>query len=158
MSRFTALTASLALVFALGGCATEEKRTTIAVVGLGYVGLPLAVEFGKKFDVPIHVRSSFSDISGTMIIDEGESPDQPVCGATLALMDAGVKIRQPVAGVAMGLIVAIYGTTLVVSLAGDTFKLKEVLVLATILSIGSYGAFVMLLKLQFPVWPTFITG
>lgn len=59
---------------------------------------------------------------------------------------------------AMGLIVAIYGTTLVVSLAGDTFKLKEVLVLATILSIGSYGAFVMLLKLQFPVWPTFITG
>lgn len=59
---------------------------------------------------------------------------------------------------AMGLIVAIFGTTLVVSLAGDTFKLKEVLVLATILSIGSYGAFVMLLKLQFPVWPTFITG
>jgi Tripartite tricarboxylate transporter TctB family len=59
---------------------------------------------------------------------------------------------------AMGLIVAIFGTTLVVSLAGDTFKLKEVLVLATILSIGSYGAFVMLLKLQFPVWPAFITG
>ena len=24
--------------------------TTIAVIGLGYVGLPLAVEFGKKFD------------------------------------------------------------------------------------------------------------
>ena len=23
--------------------------TTIAVIGLGYVGLPLAVEFGKKF-------------------------------------------------------------------------------------------------------------
>jgi hypothetical protein len=56
------------------------------------------------------------------------------------------------------LIAAIFGTTLVVSLAGDTFKLKEVLVLATILSIGSYGAFVLLLKLQFPVWPTFITG
>ena len=59
---------------------------------------------------------------------------------------------------AMGLVVAIFGTTLVVSLAGDTFKLKEVLILATILSVGSYGAFVLLLKLQFPVWPTFITG
>ena len=59
---------------------------------------------------------------------------------------------------AMGLIAAIFGTTLVVSLAGDTFKLKEILILATILSIGSYGAFVLLLKLQFPVWPTFITG
>jgi hypothetical protein len=46
----------------------------------------------------------------------------------------------------------------VVSRAGDIFKLKEVLILATILSIGSYCAFVLLLNLQFPVWPSFITG
>lgn len=59
---------------------------------------------------------------------------------------------------AMGLIAAIFGTTLVVSNAGETFNLKEVLVLSTVLSIGSYMAFVVLLKLQFPVWPTFITG
>ena len=59
---------------------------------------------------------------------------------------------------AMGMIAAIYGLTIVASLAGENFKLKEVLVLATVLAIGSYGAFVMLLKLQFPVWPTFITG
>jgi len=59
---------------------------------------------------------------------------------------------------AMGLIAAIYGTTIVVSKAGDVFVLKEVLVLSTVLSIGSYLAFVVLLKLQFPVWPTFITG
>ncbi len=59
---------------------------------------------------------------------------------------------------AMGLIVAIFGTTFVVSLAGDTYKVKEVAILATILSIGCYCAFVLLLKLQFPVWPTFITG
>ena len=59
---------------------------------------------------------------------------------------------------AMGLIVAIYGTTLVVSMAGDKFKLKEVLVLATALSALSYLAFIVVLKLQFPVWPSFITG
>jgi hypothetical protein len=59
---------------------------------------------------------------------------------------------------AMGLIVAIYGTTLVVSMAGDKFKLKEVLVLATVLSVLSYLAFIVLLKLQFPVWPSFIAG
>ena len=59
---------------------------------------------------------------------------------------------------AMGLIAAIFGTTIVVSKAGDVFVLKEVLVLSTVLSIGSYLAFVVLLKLQFPVWPTFITG
>ena len=28
----------------------ESGEIRIAVVGLGYVGLPLAVEFGKKFD------------------------------------------------------------------------------------------------------------
>ena len=59
---------------------------------------------------------------------------------------------------AMGLIVAIYGTTLIVSLAGDKFKLKEVLILATVLSVLSYLAFIVLLKLQFPVWPSFIAG
>lgn len=59
---------------------------------------------------------------------------------------------------AMGLVLAIYGLTFVVSYAGERVNLKEVFVLATILSIGSYMAFVVLLKLQFPVWPTFITG
>ncbi len=59
---------------------------------------------------------------------------------------------------AMGLIAAIFGVTIVASLAGDSFKLKEVLILSVVLSIGSYLAFIMLLKLQFPVWPTFIVG
>ena len=59
---------------------------------------------------------------------------------------------------AMGLIVAIYGLTFVASLAGDTFRFKEVFILATILAVGSYAAFVWGLKLQFPVWPSFIVG
>jgi hypothetical protein len=58
----------------------------------------------------------------------------------------------------MGLIAAIFGITIVASLAGDDFRLKEVLTLSVVLSIGSYLAFVVLLKLQFPVWPTFIAG
>jgi hypothetical protein len=59
---------------------------------------------------------------------------------------------------AMGMVVAIYVLTFVSSLAGDEFSFKENLVLATILAIGSYLAFILLLKLQFPVWPAFITG
>ncbi len=59
---------------------------------------------------------------------------------------------------AMGMIAAIFGLTIVASLAGERFNLQEVLILSTILSIGSYLAFIVLLKLQFPVWPTFITG
>ena len=58
----------------------------------------------------------------------------------------------------MGLIAAIYALVIIAGKAGDTFSLKESLTLATILSVGSYLAFIMLLKLQMPVWPTFITG
>lgn len=57
----------------------------------------------------------------------------------------------------MGLILAIYGLTFVAALAGEEFNAKEVGVLATVLAIGSYLAFVVLLRLQFPVWPTFLT-
>ena len=59
---------------------------------------------------------------------------------------------------ALGLIAAIYALVIIASKAGDTFVLKEVLILATVLSVGSYLAFIVLLKLQMPVWPTFITG
>jgi hypothetical protein len=58
----------------------------------------------------------------------------------------------------MGLIAAIYALVIIAGKAGDTFSLKELLILSTILSVGSYLAFIMLLKLQMPVWPTFITG
>jgi hypothetical protein len=58
----------------------------------------------------------------------------------------------------MGLIMAIYALVISASKAGDTFSLKESLILATVLSVGSYLAFIKLLKLQMPVWPAFITG
>ena len=59
---------------------------------------------------------------------------------------------------AMGLIIAIYALTLISAKAGEKFVLRDVLILATVLAIGSYLAFILLLKLQIQVWPTFITG
>lgn len=58
---------------------------------------------------------------------------------------------------AMGLIVGIYAAVFVASLAGDEFKVKEVAILATALAVLSYLAFIVLLNLQFPVWPSFLT-
>jgi len=58
----------------------------------------------------------------------------------------------------MGLILAIYALVIISSMAGDQFKLIPSIILATVLAIGSYLAFIVLLKLQFPVWPSFITG
>ena len=58
----------------------------------------------------------------------------------------------------MGMILAIYALTFITSMAEAGWKFKTTLILATVLAIGSYVAFVVALKLQFPVWPTFITG
>ena len=57
----------------------------------------------------------------------------------------------------LGLIVGIYALTFIASMAGDEHKSKEVIVLATVLAILSYVAFIYLLNLQFPVWPAFLT-
>ena len=59
---------------------------------------------------------------------------------------------------AMGLIVAIYVLVIVGSMAGCQFKILPTVILATVLAIGSYVAFIWALKLQMQVWPTFITG
>lgn len=58
----------------------------------------------------------------------------------------------------MGLIVGIYALVFIASFAGDKVRFKEVAILATILAVFSWCAFIWLLKLQFPVWPKFITG
>jgi hypothetical protein len=59
---------------------------------------------------------------------------------------------------AMGMVIAIYALTIISSLAGNEFEWKGVLILSTVLSVGSYVAFIWLLKLQIQVWPTFISG
>ncbi len=59
---------------------------------------------------------------------------------------------------AMGLIAGIYALTFVASMAETGWKVKNTFILATVLAVGSYVAFVMVLKLQFAVWPAFITG
>jgi hypothetical protein len=58
----------------------------------------------------------------------------------------------------MGMVIAIYALTFIASAAGEEFSVKTCLILASVLAVGSYLAFIVVLKLQFPVWPAFITG
>ena len=58
----------------------------------------------------------------------------------------------------MGLIAGIFALTIICSKAGSEFNWRDVIILAAGLSVGSYLAFIVLLKLQIPVWPKFITG
>lgn len=59
---------------------------------------------------------------------------------------------------AFGLIVAIYALVIMAGYARQGAKLKESVILATVLAAGSYVAFVKMLNLQFPVWPWFLSN
>ncbi len=52
-----------------------------------------SIEFAKKYHVPIHVRSSFSDTQGTMIVANSESASAPVCGAALTRNEARITVQ-----------------------------------------------------------------
>jgi len=58
----------------------------------------------------------------------------------------------------LGMILGIYVLTFVASMAENGWKIKPTFILATVLAVMSYVAFVKILNLQFPVWPAFITG
>ncbi|MEY4099640.1 MAG: hypothetical protein RL300_811 [Pseudomonadota bacterium] len=59
---------------------------------------------------------------------------------------------------AIGLIAAIYALVLISSMAEPDWQLKPTLILATVLTVGSYLIFIKGLSLTLPVWPAFITG
>jgi aspartate kinase len=53
-----------------------------------------SVEFGKKFKVPIHVRSSFSDVEGTWLVEEDDRMEQVlVAGIACDRNEAKVSVR-----------------------------------------------------------------
>lgn len=75
------------------------------------------------------------------------------------LLFGALLVGLPSLGIpAFGFIVAIYGLVIMAGYAREGCKLKESLVLATILSAGSYFAFVKMLSLQFPVLPWFLAN
>jgi aspartate kinase len=68
-----------------------DEMLELASLGAGVMH-NRSIEFAKKFSVPIHVRSSFSDAPGTIIAVLPEAVDQPVGGAALAKNEARVTI------------------------------------------------------------------
>ncbi|WP_153555619.1 aspartate kinase [Roseimaritima sediminicola] len=68
-----------------------DEMLELASLGAGVMH-SRSIEFAKKFGVPIHVRSSFSDTDGTMIVAEPESEAAAVCGAALTRDEARVTV------------------------------------------------------------------
>jgi aspartate kinase len=69
-----------------------DEMLELASLGAGVMH-SRSIEFGKKFDVPIHVRSSFTDVAGTMIVAEPERPDLPVTGAAITKDEALITVQ-----------------------------------------------------------------
>ena len=69
-----------------------DEMLELASLGAGVMH-NRSIEFAKKFGVPVHVRSSATDMPGTLIVAQGESEDQPVSGAALTKNEARVSIR-----------------------------------------------------------------
>lgn len=145
----------IGVAFAWG--ATSYNVGSGARMGPGYFPLMLGVILAVFGAVIMFKALVVETESGDKIGTWAWRPMGFIIGANILfgiLLGGLPSIRLP----AMGMIAGIYVLTVVASLAGGRIKLKEVLILATILSVGSYLAFIMLLKLQFPVWPAFITG
>ncbi len=147
--------AALGVAFAWG--ATNYNVGTGARMGPGYFPLMLGIVLAILGSVvalkAIVVKTESGDKIGKWIW----RPVGYIVGANLAfgiLLGGLPSIKLP----AMGMIIAIFALTLISAKAGTEFKLKEVLILSGILAVGSYLVFILMLKLQIQVWPTFISG
>jgi aspartate kinase len=69
-----------------------DEMLELASAGAGVMH-SRSIEFAKKFDVPIHVRSSFSDAVGTWIIPETPAMEMVVvCGAAMVKDESRVTL------------------------------------------------------------------
>lgn len=143
------------IAFAWG--ATTYNVGTGARMGPGYFPMMLGILLSVLGIIVIFTSLTIETVDGQPVGKIAWRPLGFIIGANLVfglLLGGVVAWGLP----AMGLIAAIYALVLIAGLAGEKYSFKSSLILATILAVGSYLAFVVALKLQFQVWPTFITG
>lgn len=107
-------------------CTGEVKRA--GFVSRREVGHGNLAERALKIVVPTGEENPYTiRIVSDILESNGSSSMASVCGGTLALMDAGVKISKPVAGIAMGLITDETNTNYVVlsDILGDEDHLGD---------------------------------
>jgi aspartate kinase len=68
-----------------------EEMLELASLGAGVMH-SRSIEFGKKFGVPIRVRSSFSDYPGSLIAANSEAPNLPVSGCAMTKDEARITV------------------------------------------------------------------
>ena len=145
---------SVGVAFAWG--ATTYNVGSGARMGPGYFPLMLGVLLGVLGAVITFKALVVETVGGDPI---GSWAWKPLFYIIAANLMFGVLLAGlPKYGIpAMGLIAGIYALVFIASVAEPGWKVKNTFILATVLAVGSYIAFVVVLKLQFPVWPSFLT-
>jgi hypothetical protein len=135
------------LGFAAG--ATSYSFGSSARPGPGYfpfgLGILLALLGAAVLFKSLSVESEGGDPIGAI-------PWKPLGLITLSVVVFGVALPK------LGMIISLPLLILIASLAGDEFKLKEVVINIVVLTIGSWLIFIKGLSLVIPLWPTFLAG
>ena len=100
------------------GMMTGPKRREIGHGRLARRGVYAMLPDEESFPYTIRVVSEITESNGS-------SSMASVCGASLALMDAGVPLRAPVAGIAMGLVKEDDGYAVLTDILGDEDHLGD---------------------------------
>merc|ERR1711976_840459 len=100
------------------GMIGHTKRREIGHGNLVKKGIKSLLPSQKEFPYVIRIVSEITESNGS-------SSMASVCGASLALMDAGVKIKKPVAGIAMGLIKTEKSYKILTDIMGDEDHLGD---------------------------------
>ena len=135
------------LGFAAG--ATNYNFGTSARPGPGYfpfgLGILLAVLGAAVLFKSLTVETEGGDPVGAI-------PWRPLGLITLGVVLFGLALPR------LGMIISLPILIMIASLAGDEFRLKEVIINIVVLTVGSWAIFIKGLSLVIPLWPTFITG
>jgi len=100
------------------GFVGSPKRREIGHGKLAKRGIQAVMPSAEEFPYVVRVVSEITESNGS-------SSMASVCGTSLALMDAGVPIKAPVAGIAMGLIKEENGYAVLTDILGDEDHLGD---------------------------------
>ena len=71
-----------------------DEMLEMAILGAKVLQIR-SVEFAKKYNVPVHVRSSFNEEEGTMVINESKNMESPVVsGITCDMNEARITFKR----------------------------------------------------------------
>lgn len=147
---------ALGIAFAWG--ATTYTIGTGARMGPGYFPLMLGIVLAVLGLIITFFSLTVETENGEKVGSFAWKPVIFILGANLAfgICLGGIKIGGATILPSLGMVIGIFALVMISSLAAEVYRIKEVLILAAVLAAGCYCTFILLLKLQIPVWPSFI--